>query len=116
MPGRRNGKNAMIRMTFKGCQLPPVRDALVIGRQAPVGSEAVVRAMQAMSPGAFRLVEVDHPLIESLLIRESDLRKVPEGRLVKLLLENAGPIMDETDALNVTIEVEISVDAKIEDL
>ena len=111
-----HNRKSNVRITFKGCQLPPVRDALVIGRQAPVGSEAVVRAMQAMSPGAFRLVEVDHPLIESLLIRESDLRKVPEGRLVKLLLENAGPIMDETDALNVTIEVEISVDAKIEDL
>jgi len=111
-----HNRKSNVRITFKGCQLPPVEDALVVGKHAPVGSEAVVRALQAMSPGKFKLIKVTHPVIESLLIRESDLRKIPEEKLVKLLLENASPVMDESDSLNVTLEVEIVVQTALEDI
>ncbi len=102
-------RSASILMTFRRCDLPPVSDALVLGRRAPVGSNGVVRALQAMSPGMVRLIRLEHPVIESVLVRESDLRKVPEEMLVRLLVEQASPIMDETDALNVDIDLELKV-------
>ena len=102
-------KKYNVELTFRKMDLPPVRDALVLGKRAPVGSTGVVRALQAMSPGVFRLIKVDHPLIESVLVREVDLRKVPEDEFLAVVLEEAAAIMDETDALNVEVEVAVKV-------
>ncbi|NOZ86255.1 MAG: hypothetical protein GXP49_08300 [Deltaproteobacteria bacterium] len=88
-------KHISLSMAFRDCELPPVHDALVLGKRASVGSNGVVKAMQAMSPGDFELVKVDHPVIEAVLVRESDLRKVPKDKLVNMIIEHAGSIMDE---------------------
>ncbi len=98
-----------VQLTFRRMDLPPVRDALVLGKRAPVGSTGVVRALQAMSPGAFRLIKVDHPVIESVLVREADLRKIPEEEFLAVVLEEAAAIMDDTDALNVEVDVAVTV-------
>ena len=106
-------RDVFIRMTFSHCELPPVQDALVLGKRAPVGSTAVVTALQAMSPGQFQLIKVDHPIIESLLVRESDLRKMPRDKLVNIIVEQAAPLMDEADALNVELELKVTVQVKM---
>ena len=103
---------ATMSLKFEQFQLPPVRDALVIGRRAPAGSNGIARAMTEFSPGAFRLIKVDHPVIEGVLVRASDLRKVPEELLIPRLLKAAESIMDETDALHVTISIEITAETE----
>ena len=107
----KSGATRRISLTFRfqHFALPPVRDALIIGRRAPIGSHSIARAFQEMSPGMFRLVRVEHPIIEAILVRESDLRKVPEGVLVERLIQYAQEIMDETDTLKVEVQVEVSV-------
>ena len=62
----------------------------------------------------FRRVDVEHDVIGALLVRESDLRKVSEAQLVELILNHAGPIMDETDALNVELGIEVKVRVTLE--
>ena len=100
-------------MTFKQCMLPPVKDALIIGKKAPVGSQGVVRAMQAMSPGMFRHIKVEHDIIESVLVRESDLRKISEQDLLRILIAESEQIMDETDAINVDLDLEVTVETRL---
>jgi len=107
-------RDLSVRMVFSECALPPVNDALVLGKRTPVGITGVVRALQAMSPNQYKLIPVEHPTVEAVLVREADLRKVPEELFVQLILEQAGPLMDETDALNVKIAIEVTVDAKVE--
>lgn len=102
-------RKASLRLRFSAAMLPPVRDALVLGHRAPVGESAVVRAMEAISPGEFELVEVDHPVIEALLIRRRDLRKVPKEVLVAEIVTHAAPLMDAEDALHVTLDLEVEV-------
>ena len=99
-----------LNMRFTHFQLPPIRDALIIGKKAPVGPNSVARAFQAMVPGVYRLIHVEHPTIEAVLVRESDLRKVPQKILVPYLLQQAEAIMDETDALHVSLNIEIIVE------
>jgi hypothetical protein len=65
-----------------------------------------------MSPGMFQLVEVEHPIIEAILVRKSDLRKLPEKELVSHLLHQAEQIMDETDSIHVRISVEVIVEQR----
>ena len=104
---------ASIRLGFSQFALPPVRDALVVGKLAPVGINALSRAFEEIAPGAFKAIEVDHPVIEAVLVRLSDLRKVPEDKLVPLILRHAERIMDETDSLHVVVSIDINVEEDI---
>lgn len=104
---------ASIRLSFSQFALPPVKDALIVGKRAPVGINALTRAFEEIAPGAFKAIEVEHPLIEALLIRFADLRKVPEDKLVPLLLRHAEQIMDETDSLHVVVSIDINVEEEV---
>ncbi len=111
-PNRRRAVH--IRISCRQAELPPVQDVLVLGRRSPVGSNGVVAAMQALSPGQFRLLRVEHPVVEAMLVRETDLRKLPEEILIQQVLDAVGPMMDETDALNVELEVRVDVETHLE--
>lgn len=89
--------------------LPPLDDALIIGRRAAVGANSVSRAFEELSPGTFRLIPVEHPVAEAVLVRASDLRKLPETELIRRLLLQADQIMDETDTLHVSLHFEIII-------
>jgi hypothetical protein len=89
--------------------LPPLDDALIIGRRAAVGANSVSRAFEELSPGTFRLIPVEHPVAEAVLVRASDLRKFPEAELLRRLLLQADQIMDETDTLHVSLHFEIII-------
>ena len=104
---------ASLRMTFSRFCLPPVQDALVIGKRAAVGSNAVARALEEITPGMFKLIRLEHPIIESILVRRSDLRKIAEERLIPIIVRNAEKIMDETDSLHLTLEITITVEEEI---
>lgn len=89
--------------------LPPVGNALIIGKRAPIGANSISRAFEELSPGVFRLIPVEHHMAEAVLIRTSDLRKLPEAELVRRLLVQADQIMDETDTLHVSLHFEFIV-------
>jgi hypothetical protein len=89
--------------------LPPLDNALIIGRRAAIGANSVSRAFEELSPGTFRLIPVDHHVAEAVLVRASDLRKLPEAELVRLLLSQADQIMDQTDTLHVKLHFEIII-------
>jgi hypothetical protein len=89
--------------------LPPLDNALIIGRRAAIGANSVSRAFEELSPGTFRLIPVEHHVAEAVLVRASDLRKLPEAELVRLLLSQADQIMDQTDTLHVKLHFEIII-------
>jgi hypothetical protein len=89
--------------------LPPLDNALIIGRRAAIGANSVSRAFEELSPGTFRLIPVEHQVAEAVLVRASDLRKLPEAELIRLLLSQADQIMDETDTLHVKLHFEIII-------
>lgn len=100
---------ASIRMEFSRFSIPPIVSALVLGRRANIGLNAMTKAIDEMSPGMFKAIRVDHEIIEGLIVRESDLRKVPEKELVPLILKHAEKIMDERDSLHVIIDITVTV-------
>jgi hypothetical protein len=89
--------------------LPPLDNALIIGRRAAIGANSVSRAFEELSPGTFRLIPVEHHVAEAVLVRASDLRKLPEAELIRRLLLQADQIMDETDTLHVKLHFEIII-------
>lgn len=102
-----------ISTTFTQFSLPPVRDALIVGKKAPIGSRALYHSLEVLLKGQFELIVVEHPIIEALIVRKSDLRKLSRERLLSLLIEEAEKIMDETDCLRVDVTIEVSVTREI---
>jgi hypothetical protein len=90
--------------------LPPLESALIIGKRAPVGANGISQAFQELSPATFRLIPVEHPVAEAVLVRVSDLRKLPQETLIGRLLRLADQIMDEADTLHVALKFEVIVD------
>jgi hypothetical protein len=99
-----------LQLRFTPYHLPPLDSALVIGKRAPVGVNGISRAFQELSPAAFQLISVDHPVVEAVLVRVSDLRKLPQQALIGRLLRLADQMMDDTDTLHVSLRFEVIVD------
>ena len=89
--------------------LPPVDNALIIGKRAAVGANSISRAFEELTPGTFRLIPVEHHVAEAVLVKVSDLSKLAEAELIRRLLVQADQIMDETDTLHVRLHFEIIV-------
>jgi hypothetical protein len=98
-----------LQLRFTQYHLPPLDSALIIGKRAPVGANGISRAFQELSPATFRLIPVEHPVAEAVLVRASDLRKIPQEALVSRLLQIADQIMDEADTLHISLTFEIIV-------
>ncbi|RKY57854.1 MAG: hypothetical protein DRP95_06535 [Candidatus Latescibacterota bacterium] len=107
------GKTITLRATFSQFNLPPVRDALVVGKRAPIGPKALFQSLEVLLKGQFELIPVDHPVIEAVIVRKSDLRKLPAERFIPVLLEEAGAIMDESDCLRVEVDISVSVTLEV---
>jgi hypothetical protein len=98
-----------MQIRFTRYEVPPLKDALIIGKRAPIGANSISRAFDELSPGMFTLIRLDHPVIEAVLIRLSDLRKLPQDQLLNRLLRQANQIMDDSDTLHVMLDFEIIV-------
>jgi hypothetical protein len=99
-----------MQLRFTQYHLPPLDSALIIGKRAPVGANGISRAFQELSPETFQLIPVEHPMAEAVLVRVSDLRKLPQQALISRLLQLADQIMDEADTLHVALKFEVIVD------
>jgi len=108
------GFKAKIKFEFSRFSLPPIADALVVGKRANIGLNAICKACDEMTPGMFKLIEADHPVIEGLIIKTSDLRKIPENELVPLIIKYAERIMDETDSLHIVMDIKIIFEREVE--
>src|SRR5262245_57138622 len=99
-----------LQLRFTPYHLPPLDSALIIGKRAPVGANGISRAFQELSPAIFQLSPVEHPVAEAVLVRASDLRKLPQQALLRRLLQLADQMMDETDTLHVALRFEVIVE------
>lgn len=94
--------------------LPPVQSALAVGRHASIGSRAITKALEEMSPGTFALHELDHPIVEGILVRTAHVRRVPTEKLLRVLLRHAEQFMTDTDMLHFDIAIEVLVQDRID--
>jgi len=107
--GALSSRRVNLELRFTQYHLPPLDDALIIGKRAAIGANSISRAFEELAPGTFRLIPVDHHVAEAVLVRASDLRKLPELELVRRLLQQADQIMDAADTLHVKLHFEIII-------
>lgn len=90
-------------------QIPPFRDALVLGREASIGCRAVRRALSLLVKTPFAHIELDDPVIADILIREDLLRRMSQERVIAFAIEHIKPLMGITEVLQVELDIEVTV-------
>lgn len=90
-------------------ELPPVHSALVVGRRSPIGPKALLAALQEMMPDTFEALELEHEVIQAVIVNTKHSRRIPLPRLVDLLVANTESLIDESETLRVELDIEARV-------
>src|SRR3954451_12698563 len=99
-----------MRVRLKALEIPPIKDGLVIGRDAAIGGEAMLRTLKLMTNEKFERIIVRDDVIQDIIVRSAVLRKVGQQQLVSFIKERVQPLMGENELLMLDIEVELVIE------
>jgi len=99
-----------IRVRVRALEIPPIKDGLVIGKDAAIGGEAMTRTLRLMTNEKFDRITLKDDIVQELIVRSAVLRKVGRDRLVSFVLKRVKPIMTESELLMLDIEIELVIE------
>lgn len=102
-----NASEKLIRVRVRALEIPPIKDGLVIGRDAAIGGEAMARTLRLMTNEKFDRFAVKDDVVQEIIARSAVVRKVGRERLTRFVLKRIKPIMAESELLLLDIEVEL---------
>jgi hypothetical protein len=112
-----NGSNGIsdsgektIRVRIRALEIPPIKDGLVIGKDAAIGGAAMLHTLRLMTNEKFERIQLRDPMIEDIVVRAAVLKKIGRDRLVEFILRRVKPLMAETELLMLDIEVELTIE------
>jgi hypothetical protein len=97
----------LIRVRLRALEMPPIKDGLVIGRDAAIGGEAMTRTLRLVSNEKFDRIVLKDPIVEEVIVRQAVLRKIGRERLIAFVMKRVKPLMAETELLLLDIDVEL---------
>ncbi|GAB4358856.1 MAG: hypothetical protein Kow0060_13140 [Methylohalobius crimeensis] len=96
-------------------QIPPVRHGLVLGRKASIGCHAIRKALHLLMATPFVHIELEDDVISDIIVRQTVLRRFPRQALIDFVLEQVKPMMGEEEILDLEIDTEVLLDARLID-
>ncbi|MCM8900102.1 hypothetical protein KVG29_02550 [Caldicoprobacter algeriensis] len=109
-----SSKKMEITLRLSEFEMPPMQDALIIGRKAPIGFEAAKRMVDIISPNQYEVIKVQHPTIEAVVIRKALMQMVACDRLISLILEEGGKVANEATIFKVQLSIVLCVSKTVE--
>lgn len=106
-------RKATLALKISEFEVPPMQDLLIVGKRAPIGPEAVKRMADALSPDQFIVIKLDHPTVEAVLLRKSLLQLMDQETILKVILEEAGRILEDTMVLRSELKISLSVQREV---
>jgi hypothetical protein len=88
-------------------EIPPIRDALVLGKEAPIGCQAMRRALSLLIKTPYAHLEIEDDIISDILVRETLLRRLPQAQLIAFVLSHVKPLMGPEEVLHVELDIEV---------
>lgn len=104
------GNKSRIRAHVTEFAYPPVHDALILGVNAPLGSEAFKRAVGLLVSTPFDHVPITDDVIGSVLVRSSVLRRITPERFLDFVVRRVKPLMGADEILHLDLQVEVDLD------
>ncbi len=103
-----------VRVRLKALEIPPVKDGIVIGRNAPMGAEAMMRTLKLMSNERFIHIAIKNDeVVSDAIVRESVIRKLKEEKLRAFILSRIRPLMADNELLMLDMDIEVVVEDTI---
>jgi len=103
------GRQVNMTVRFSDFNIPPAEDALLIGRRAPIGPEAMRQALDVLSPGEYEVVRLDHGVFEAAALKKSLTQIIPQDTLVTVLLEEGERVATEKNMIKAQVNCVVEV-------
>ncbi len=107
-----NYPSQRIQARIREFKLPPIRDGLVLGRDSAVGCVAVRKTLELLVNYPFAHIEPDDDIVGDIIVREAMLKRIPEERLTRFVLERIKPLMSADEILQIDFDLEVEVSLK----
>lgn len=101
-----------VRATVRAFRIPPVHDALVVGRDAPIGAVALHEALGLIVNEEFTRLPAGEDGPE-ILVRSAILRRLPGERLRKLIASDIEPLMSSHEILHLDLFPEVAIETTV---
>ena len=90
--------------------VPPIHDALVLGKHSHIGCAAIRKAIEFLVASPFDHIEFEDDVISDIIVRSAILRRVPRDKLIDFVLSQIKPLMSEDEILHLDLDVEIAIE------
>lgn len=112
-----NNVSVNVRLQFQEFKIPPVHDALVLGKKSPIGSDAVRRSLTLLHVAPFEHIKLsgdeEDDVVGDILVRTSLLNKIPRAKLIRLVVDRLKPFMGAEEILHLQLDAEVSLEHQI---
>ncbi|MGE5572771.1 MAG: hypothetical protein ACM3ZU_07105 [Bacteroidota bacterium] len=114
LPGSEPLRKAEMTIRLSEFEIPPMQDALLVGKKAPIGPEAVRRMVDALSPEQYEIIRIEHQVFEAAVLKRSLLKLLPEEKLLPILLEECERVADEQAVVKAQVNIVIQVNRAVD--
>lgn len=87
--------------------IPPLRDMLVLGKNAPIGCVAMRRALELLIKTPYEHIELDDEVISDVIVRQSLLKRLSREALISFVLHQVKPLMGPEEVLQVEVDLKV---------
>ncbi len=94
-------------------ELPPIRDAVVVGRQAPVALDSLEQTLRLTGRDDLVSWAIQDDIVGAIIARRSLLQKITQPVFTQFVLHRVKPIMVSREVLRVDFDVEVIVEGTI---
>ena len=92
--------------------VPPIHDALVLGKRAAIGCGAIRKAIEYLVASPFDHLEIEDDVISDIIVRSAILRRIPKEKLIAFVLSQIKPLMTADEILHLDLEVEVAMEGE----
>lgn len=91
--------------------IPPLKDMLVLGKNAPIGCIAMRRAIELLIKAPYEHIEIADEVISDILIRQQLLKRVSKEDLIDFVLEQIKPLMSSEEVMQAELDIKVFLSA-----
>lgn len=102
-----------LRVRFRTLEMPPIRDGVIIGKGAPVSSDAMMETLRLVSTERFYPVPVIDDTVGAIIVREGLLKRMQPSLIAEFVLSRVKPYMSYTEVLRLDVDVDTLVESAL---
>ncbi len=87
--------------------IPPLKDMLVLGKEAPIGCIAMRKAIELLIRTPFEHIEIEDDVISDILVRQHLLKRVSKDGLIDFVMAHMKPMMGSDEVLHAELDLNV---------